>query len=80
METTWRDLIVTDDEGDTDNLGIMVDIGEFSLSNITLANGRIQTWDNRYISAPGEEPEWDTPRVPVNWDGFADSLKLAQIR
>ncbi len=74
----WRDLVVTNVEGDQTTLGQMVDMQDDGLSHIeSLRNGGIDVWYQYFISAPGEEPSDDTPHCDVDWTGFEDALKIA---
>ena len=71
----WSELIVTDSDGNTgDTLGSMVELCSANLDTAVLNNGRIVEWPGFILSAPGEEPDWDTPRGPVDWDGFMEAL------
>jgi len=80
----WRNLIVTDSEGDTwGTLGQLVHLAPANLDSArtaTLGNGTlcIHEWPNFFISAEGEEPDWDTPKDDVDWSGFRESLAEAR--
>jgi hypothetical protein len=77
---TWRELIVTDSDGATwaDNLGKLVETAPANLDSATIENDKIVAWDGLLLSAPGEEPNYDTPSVPVDWTGLEDALKVAR--
>lgn len=70
----WRELIVTDVEGNTDTLGALVDRNDSLLNHATITDGRITEADGAFLSAPGEDADWDTPRVEVDWTGFVEAL------
>ena len=71
----WNELIVTDSDGATgDTLGEIVNICPANLDNATIENGKITVWPGFMLSAPGEEPDWDTPVGDVDWDGFTEKL------
>jgi hypothetical protein len=80
----WRNLIVSEGNADMGRtLGDM--LTEYAagdndcLDRVKLAtDGSIDSWEQLFISAPGEDPEWDTPRVPVDWDGFESALQIAR--
>lgn len=72
----WKQLIVTDNEGGT--AGTLEEIVTLCPANLDSAeietDGSLGAWPDYLLSAPGEEPEWDTPREDVDWTGFADAL------
>ena len=72
----WQDLIVTDADGqEWDSLGGLVARAPANLDNaVTDETGRITEWDGFFLCAPGEDADWDTPRVPVDWDGLREKL------
>lgn len=71
----WRELIITGDDGqEWGLLGAMVRDAPANLNNATIENGRITEWPQFMLAAPGEEPNWDTPRGTVDWDGFTTAL------
>jgi hypothetical protein len=74
--TAWRALLVTDAEGDEGcPLGALVDRDPANLDTARLgAGGEIAEWDGFFIAAPGESPDWDTPRGPVDWSGLREAL------
>lgn len=78
----WSDLIVTgEDNQPGGTLGEWLSephYHESALASIRMRDGHIESWDSYFISAPGEEPEWDTPRVPVDWNGFEAALTTAK--
>lgn len=71
----WSELVVTDSEGNCNTtLGFIVRSQAGNLGGATIEDGRITEWPDFYLSAPGEEPEWDTPRCDVDWTGFTGAL------
>ncbi len=67
----WTELLVTDSDGITcGTLADMVRDAPANFDTATIEDGRIVSWPDWFISAPGEEPNWDTPRVDVDWGGF----------
>lgn len=79
----WRTLGVIGNDGES--LGTLGEVlGNASTAAITEIelndDGSIDTWGDHMIAAPGEEPDWDTPRVPVDWSGFAAALSEAITR
>lgn len=76
----WRELLVTDDDGHTcGTLCDMVELAPANLDTATLAdNGAIIEWPQWFISAPGEDPDSDTPHRQVDWNGFSDALDLSR--
>jgi hypothetical protein len=80
MATNWKDLAVTDGDGENwGTLGELVDNAPANLDNAVIAaDGSIESWPQMYIAAPDEEADWDTPRGPVDWTGFAEALKAAR--
>lgn len=76
---SYTDLLITDQDGNQSNLDAMMLNLDYSLRNIKLASdGSIAEWDGKFISAPDEEPNWDTPKVAVDWTGFEDRIKTIQ--
>jgi hypothetical protein len=77
----WRNLGVIGIDGGLGTLGEILDNGDASITQIELNDdGSIDTWADHMIAAPDEEPGWDTPRVPVDWSGFAAALSEAITR
>lgn len=76
METlNWKNLIVsTGDAEQGTELGSLVENDDTSLLAVTVENGRISTYPQNYLSAPGEEASWNTPGVQIDWTGFTDAL------
>ena len=77
--TRWRDLIVTDDAGNTgETLGSMVASCPANLDSAdwTSVDGII-SWPGFMISEEGEAPAWDTPAREVDWSGFGDAMRIA---
>lgn len=72
----WTELLVSDTEGATgETLGSMAEAAPSNLDSAVLDSaGRINEWPDFLLSAEGEEADWDTPRVAVNWDGLAAKL------
>ena len=76
--TNWTDLLVTDSDGEQwGTLGSIVESAPANLDNAEIDGGRIAAWDGFLLSAEGEEPDWDTPRTTVNWDGFREKFSAA---
>lgn len=74
----WNELIVSDEDGAVgDTLGEFVNICPANLDNATIENGKITEWPGFMLSAPGEEPDWDTPVADVDWEGFQEALERA---
>lgn len=73
----WKDLIVTDLDGYQYRLDRLIEFHDFSLTKIELKDGKISSWSQYLISAPEETPNWDTPKVEVDWTGFKEALKEA---
>ena len=75
----WQDLAVTSVYGEP--CGTLAECllnSDRSICQIaTGANGEIIEWEDHFISAPGEAPDWDTPCVIVDWTGFEDALDTA---
>ena len=78
MTTNWADLLVTDSDGKPwGTLGSIVESAPANLDNAEIDGRRIAAWDGFLLSAEGEEPDWDTPKIIVNWDGFWEKLQKA---
>lgn len=78
---TWKSLIVTDSDGNSDTLSNMVADSEWidEVRKARLdARGAISEWADYFISLPGEEPDSDTPRSPVDWSGFREAISPTQ--
>jgi hypothetical protein len=74
-QINWTELVVTDSEGGcNDTLGDIVRASPANLDDATIEDGRISEWPGFFLSAPGEDPNWDTPRAEVDWTGFVDTL------
>jgi hypothetical protein len=41
-------------------------------------NGSIKSWQDCFVFADNEEPDWDTPNQPVDWTGFAEIVANAR--
>ena len=75
----WRKLIVsTGNAAEGTELGIVTDTDDSSLLYVQVENGRIVSWPQFYISAPGEDPDWNTPSVPVDWTGFGQAVQTVR--
>jgi hypothetical protein len=77
MTTNWRDLVVTDanDPSATTELGKLADTAPETLDSAVIVDGAISEWTDYFLSAPGEAPDWDTPRGDVDWTGFEIALR-----
>ena len=76
----WKDLIVTGEDGYTyDTLGDLLNRAPANLDGATFdeKTGGITAWPDFFLSAEGEDPGWDTPRCPVDWDGFRAAFQEA---
>jgi hypothetical protein len=81
MATRWQDLIVTNEGDEMGPLGQMLEIEPANLDGAKLGDdGSIREWMQYYIAAPGEQPDWDTPRGEVDWTGFAEALAAVRGR
>lgn len=70
----WQELLTCDSDGNEMRLtDFLSECQEGALiGNITLDQfGQLATWDQRYVYFPGEEPGPETPRAPVDWQGFS---------
>lgn len=71
----WRKLIVTDSDGEEwGELGELVDNAPANLDSARIVDGAIESWDGFFLSAPGEDPDYDTPRAEVDWTGFEEAI------
>jgi hypothetical protein len=69
----WKNIVVTNEDGKSiGTLETIKDDMPHLLETATIVDGLIESWPGFYISAPGETPDWDTPKCPVDWRGFAD--------
>lgn len=66
----WNELIVTNEDGHAATLGELVEAQDAGLALATIRDGQIAEWPGYYLSAPGEEPDWNTPHGAVDWTGF----------
>ena len=73
---TWRELEVwtCEDNEYCGTLGDLTDNGMLS-AHPEVRDGKIEGWLDYLIAAPREAPDWDTPRQPVDWDGFEEAFK-----
>ena len=71
----WKNLIVTDSYGGGyGTLGDVMSVSPESLDSATIDDGAVVSWDGFFLSAPDEEPDYDTPRCKVDWAGFQEAL------
>lgn len=78
-QMSWRALAVYSADGYLGQLGDLVDNATADLDTCEItAEGQIM-WPDHMIAAPGEDPDWDTPRVSVDWTGFDEALDVAHI-
>jgi len=72
----WSELEVYDDESNyIGTLGDLVENAPENLDNVVIENGKISEWSDYFIAAPGENPDWDTPKGPVDWTSFENRLR-----
>ncbi len=75
----WRELEVHDADGFVGHLGELVDDAPANLDACELnEDGSVSEWQGHFVAAPGEAPDWDTPRGEVDWSGLAAALKAAR--
>ncbi len=76
---TWDRLEVTGCDGSPcGTLGEMVAEHCANLESIRLGtDGSIEEWPQHFVAGPDEDPNWDTPREPVDWFGFREALQAA---
>ncbi|MEJ2023418.1 MAG: hypothetical protein P8Y00_00070 [Deltaproteobacteria bacterium] len=55
-------------------LGEMLDRTPAHLDTVTVEDGAIASWGGFFLSAPDEDPDYDTPRCVVDWAGFQEAL------
>lgn len=81
MKTNWTELVVTDADGNTGTLGEMVESQDAGLNTavVDTERGGIREWDGYYLSAPGEEPDSNTPRGDVDWSGFPGCVYCGHV-
>jgi hypothetical protein len=71
----WKNLIVTDSDGcEYGPLGEMLNIAPANLDTATIEDGAISAWSGFFLSAPDEDPDYDTPRCEVDWSGFQEAF------
>lgn len=75
---TWRELVVSDSDGAWGPLGELVENAPANLDDATIEHGMIVYWPGMFLAAPGEDPDWDTPRGEVDWAGFEDKLRACR--
>ena len=74
----WRNLIVTDSYGDGyGTLGDVMRVSPETLDSATIDDDAVVSWDGFFLSSPGEEPDYDTPRCEVDWSGFQEAYDRA---
>jgi hypothetical protein len=76
----WTELQVSDSDDKWGSLGELVNKAPANLDNADIIDGRIDSWPGMFIAAPGEEPDYDTPTVPVDWTGFQAALDAVRGR
>lgn len=78
----WECLNVTDWDGEyVGKLGWVVNFHyQYIESFATIKDGKIESWVGFYLSADGEEPGQDTPKVPVDWRCFTEIAVKAKVR
>lgn len=80
----WRKLRVYnagDSENKSDSLKDFLDAADDAKHlPVVAADGSISEWDQFFVAAKGEDPDWDTPKGPVDWTGFADAVQKAEKR
>lgn len=76
----WQNLNVTDADGQhAGTLGEMVRLSPTNLDSAILnEDGSLSEATGFFLSADGEDPDWDTPRGPVDWNGFREALQAAR--
>ncbi len=42
------------------------------------ADGSLKSWTSIFVAADGEEPDWSTPNVDVDWNGFEQAIREAR--
>lgn len=80
--THWRQLTVVFGNSDTINFGRFMDEASHGLRSIgglvvDECDGHILEWPDVLVHADGEEPNWDTPQVEVDWTGLAEAVENA---
>ena len=81
QKTRWQDLRVWNGGDGMGPLGEMVRDAPANLDHATISEtGEITEWMQYYIAAPGEEPDWDTPRGEVDWTGFYEAVAIATVK
>lgn len=69
--TNWKELIVTDTEGNT--CGTLAQMIHDAPGNIELSeDGAVSVMEDFFISIPGEEPTWEVP-TSVDWSGLKEA-------
>jgi len=75
----WTELEVHDTEGPTgDTIENFVKLAPANFDCAVIDNGRLVVWPQFMLAAPGEEPDYDTPRGAVDWAGFENALSEAR--
>jgi hypothetical protein len=86
MKTNWTELRVYLNAGDeavtadsySESLGHIVEHSPTYLDTATITGGEIAEWPQVFIAEPGEDPDYDTPHMNVDWIGFQDALEDAR--
>jgi len=82
-QTKWQDLsIAADGQTGDQNLGEFVADPENRrhVAEIVIgADGSLESWEQFFISDT-DEYDWDTPRGPVDWTGFAEAVATATYK
>jgi len=74
MKTLWKDLIVYDDE--CRELGTLGEITQDHPEMVSVFNHPLDGWPGHFIAAEGEEPDWNTPKGEVDWEGFDEQRTI----
>ncbi len=75
----WRKLEVHETDGYLGQLGDPVEDAPANLDTCEIAeDGSIAIWPDHMVAGPGEDPDWDTPKVAVDWAGFREALVSAR--
>jgi hypothetical protein len=79
MNINWTNLQITDGDGDSwGSLGALVSSAPANLDSAVISNGKITEWAGFFLHTEDEEPDFDTPRHGVDWDGFAEAIEQAR--
>ena len=75
---SWKELIITDGEGFSESLPNVVDDSDTCMGifvDVEFDDGVPISIPYYFIALPGEDPNFDTPKEPINWDGFEDAVE-----